>query len=407
MTACRPGNSPTIESISTQIGPTLPPVADTEAPALPTAAPSPTVTVAQDSITPALVRVCPNPREVSFFDLDLASTTRLIVKQKNDPTNSIWTLSRANQSFTPIGGLAPAPKAYINVQSISPNHKWLAYFMGQVGLDNTALWIGSVDGEVQQVILPDVESYGNSVSWLDDETIIIFGQPDNREEPIPTVILSLFNGGQAFLPPLPDDTIFLGYGLIDNQLSAIYFDGRWKLFNYTTGKTKTIFPWLKSEEWLNDYYVLKNDFYVRMVDGRIDLKIAVSHGLDAALSLNPSANYTDYAAIMREIILPGENVTTRVLGWNNNLVFLERYDPNQDRQNVLFYALDIYNERLYDYCLDRSDGTINFVVSNDGRFLAWSKYSNPYEVVVLAVETGEVALLKDVELVGWGEVETP
>jgi hypothetical protein len=34
-------------------------------------------------------------------------------------------------------------------------------------------------------------------------------------------------------------------------------------------------------------------------------------------------------------------------------------------------------------------------------------HTNQYELVIFALETGEVALLQDVELIGWGEVEAP
>jgi Tol biopolymer transport system component len=131
------------------------------------------------------------------------------VKKKGDTTNAVWTLSKTNETLTPIAGLAPDPESYIKVESISPGHKWLAYSTGKLGQESPALWISSMDGSVQQQILPDMNNYGNFVSWVDDGTIVIVGHPDNREEPTPVIALNPSNQEQTPLPPLPEDAILL------------------------------------------------------------------------------------------------------------------------------------------------------------------------------------------------------
>lgn len=108
-------------------------------------------------------------------------------------------------------------------------------------------------------------------------------------------------------------------------------------------------------------------------------------------------------------------------GWDliDQNVDFSSYHPDAGQDNIPtnFYLVNLEMQQFVNYCLDRnipiSPEMKDFSIpeqrgyfSPDGRYLAWTIYSNvdytpPIETQVLDLETGMVAVFKEVEVFGW------
>jgi hypothetical protein len=199
---------------------------------------------------------------------------------------------------------------------------------------------------------------------------------------------------------------------------TLYYDGdHWLLYNYRTHSEQVVLQWLEQEDWLySDPFIFFTKLWIGFDDNlenSADVVILKPYGFDVASNLDFTtfSQATEYMDVMKPIALPGDSFETRLLRWvDDNTIIFDRYEPPlvKDQSHFLF-SLDISNSILYDYCLDR--GNAGFPqISPDGRFLAWTVYTgsshaveNVREIVILELETGLLAKLPEMELVGWGQ----
>jgi len=151
-------------------------------------------------------------------------------------------------------------------------------------------------------------------------------------------------------------------------------------------------------------------------DGNFTVVMQKPYGFDLGsnLSLETSAQVKNYGGAMKPIILPNGNPNFEIV-WafrSINAFAFERYDRDKfEPQKRSFYIYDYDQKILKDYCLDYGHSLpSNTYASPDERFLAWSIYEleggyiKGKEVVVLNLETGEIAQIPKLKLIGWGKV---
>jgi hypothetical protein len=139
--------------------------------------------------------------------------------------------------------------------------------------------------------------------------------------------------------------------------------------------------------------------------------------LDIAFDLDfeDAGKSHEYQEIMQRVNLPTQFLPTSVLGIVpvTHLVALHRdsiLGPVQEKK--WFYVLDHRQNAIIDYCFEVNDSIRKLSFSPDGRFVAFSleasssgSVDNRFYVVVLDLQTGQIATLRRYTLADWIDVQ--
>jgi len=389
--------------------------------------PSPTA-LPPTPITPTIKIIASSEREVELSDLGLADSTRLILYY--EPSESLRILSAHDTRPQKVPINSKSIDSYGIV--ISPNKKWFVYEVFKERRDGVAyndIWISSIDGKEQNIAVSDVRQ-PTRARWATNEQLELWyylyaGQCPYRELVVNPFTQEALNS--PTLPSLTEPDCF--FDLVTNpDLSKMLYrnttDIAWNLYDFNTGKSQPVFPWLTQKESFTLW-----SRYVKWLPSGITLVLPAEDSIGFLIDL-PSLSITDKERQLNKILLPASNpILWNVLSWvslDDGLIGFDMIDyewdslsSNENTPVSKFVVLDLHDLVLYDYGFDRArTGDIQrrsdtFVYASvDKRFLAWTIYSPPgmgsaFETVVLERTTGKMARIKGFRFLGWGEVVQP
>lgn len=363
----------------------------------------------------------------SLIDLELSVTDRLLL-QANPPPQGVFRIGLGETSvFIPNTDVEADERVFF--QGISPDGLWMAFSKWDVNSQYSDLWISSIDGDQQwvaTVLELETQFYAH---WVDKEHILISTgvstlYPENGVviNPISISLLNPFTKVIQLLPSLPTGVRPLSPVLTplgNNTTYGFYYaNGHFYLYDYVTGQTELVFTWLSELVWSSSNPNLYGDLQIRMTTANLfDLIVIQPYGLDVALnlSLEQARESSSYQTVMQAIRLPADGLETRFLNWipGQKLIAIERYEPFPSMAITnQFYILDVENQILYDYCLDRGVGSSYLShfpeASENGQFLAWTfadELNHPLGVAVLNLASGRIIHLDGWTLLGWAKIE--
>jgi hypothetical protein len=268
------------------------------------------------------------------------------------------------------------------------------------------------------------------VRWITDEQIELWYYPDSaRECPQRESIINPFTQETLISPEIPlsvSPQCFFDLSTNPDHSKIIYLneDGLWSIYNFNTGQSQNVFPWLSKSE----RFALWPRFIQWSTTG---ITIALPHqeSVDFIVDL-PISEVSENDVVLNKFLLPdGKKIYNETFSWwalDKGFVGLDlvqsdfRYFESGDETPPSnFVILDLKHSILYDYNLDRASvedtqRVSDYIVhaSVDDRFLAWTIFNppsmgNPIETVVLDRQTGQIARIKGFEFFGWGEVDQP
>lgn len=359
-------------------------------------------------VEPPIELYCPVQPEVSLAELGVSTTSRLIVVPSDDQLQTLWSLVGIDMTpeRIPTTPVSDMPFLY---HGTSPDQHWFTFYAWSedgLGFD---LWISSIDGKTQWLAVQGFERL-YSLHWVNDQTIIIFersapGQiwPETflRLNPFTTEIASL-------------ESVYLDLGVyaFSPDASQVIYLARipytLKLHDYQTDAEKTIFPWLETSR-----ISLPNDISLNWTASGVSAALMDSSSLDLAINIPPAMLGQRYVSMQR-VLLPGESTALDITWWSSDSGLIAVKQAFGESEGDLsgpaqFYTLDTTRWVLYDYCLPEElyPGIIH--ASADDRFLAWAvrdrSDSGHFEgTVIMEPATGRRAWLRDMVVIGWGEV---
>jgi hypothetical protein len=252
---------------------------------------------------------------------------------------------------------------------------------------------------------------------MSNNNIVVFSWqiPINSINPFTKEIQEL-----APLPAGAKSEEFFSVGLDSYDIYGIWpLDSKsspYMLFNYKDGSSRHIFQWLVNQEWLEQEEIAPRfnlNFWLTE-DGLMTMVVKKTYGFDIASSLDFKAisSIKNYDEVMKFIALPGEEPDISLL-WrpkDKKIFAFDRFNWSKDTDHQ-FYIFDYQEMVLIDYCLNRGVIANNIYISPDGRFLGWNVQESvdsghPYnvkEVVILSLQTGRIAHIEGVRLIGWGK----
>lgn len=231
------------------------------------------------------------------------------------------------------------------------------------------------------------------------------------------------------IPRLTEPDCFFDLVTSPNHSKMLYrnpADWVWNIYDFNTGKSQNVFPWLSKAErsalWSR---------YIQWSTNGITLALPRQQSVNFIVDL-PILDVSESNVALNRALLPdGKKIYNETFSWwaldegfvgfdlvQSDFSYVESGDETPLSN---FVILDLKHSILYDYNLDRARIRIGdmqkvsdyFVqASADNRFLAWTIYNppgmgNPIETVVLDRLTGQIAHIKGFQFFGWGEVQQP
>ena len=380
---------------------------------------SPTVTVTSTPIASqeaqaslSIVDVCPSPQIVPLKDLNLPAEFRLIVlppEIKNihgyyDIGYSVLSLSGLKPNAINV---SPPPAGSSNEDyRVSPNSEWVSFVRSpKSDPGNQTLWVSSLDGKKQWA----VKQFTDEIylyAWISAEEIVISGSReynDSETYSSPLVVINPFDRKEQQLIPYS-----IAYdGRIQDEAFAFRLGTMYDLFeikphdyflhSYQDNTSERVFQWLDELGDGNDNEEIS--FY----DNSFIVTVQQRYGFDISPSLDISeiGKQTEYAKVMKKIVLPKELHPLGV--WaipHSRSVLLFNYFLSPEK----WYALDYQEMKLKKYCF-ASAVDASPILSPDGRFIAFSRDSSIYpsgEITILNLTTGQIAVVKGYQMIDWG-----
>ena len=380
-----------------------------------------TINQTPDRIEPRVVKLCPEVREVSLKDLGLNPKTRLVVlpqksNGKADFNDGFFTISSVNTETEIIPNTTVLEDWQNNHPIFSPNGKWFAYFRYRLSQDEVYLQISSTDGTNQQKFGPYSGKDLSSFEWVSNQEIVTYKISYGVNQ-IPITSIFPFTGEVQMLSSLPEGSRSLAYLLETDGSHDVYYtpglvnDSAFNIYDYSTGTSRPVLKWFSKEEWVR-YFADSPWQYMELWsynNNRIIILVKKSYGFDIATSLGIDilGESKSYGEVMQPIMIPEKGDELYTL-WHAKskpfFAFEIAYIFNEDNNH--YYVFDFNQMILIDYCINIG---LDVYASPDDQFLAWNVMDKNYpdrvkEIDILSLETGNIARLTGVELVGWGEV---
>ncbi|MEP7137485.1 MAG: hypothetical protein ABI904_21375 [Chloroflexota bacterium] len=379
----------------------------------------------QSVISPQLVNNCPEKQIVLFEDLGLPKNLRLLLLP-----NTVESYPQIPGKPLSISSENPSPTTIFDDElydySVSPDHKWIYFGRPSVDEKYSVLWISSLDGRKQWPIIElGGKGYAGYASWVSEQEVFIIGSPHENEisalnlwEYMPFMSVNPFTLEQRPLTYLArnqqEGLFYYGAVSLDNRSFGMY--GRLNrvdfVYDYENDKKLPAFLWLET---VNPSDIQFTPIWV-YGDGKFAVTITRPDGIDLAFNLDiqSARENKQYNDVMERIIFPERLLPSLVLGIVpvENLIALQRFDRfNSSQSGKWFYVLDYKNKIIYDYCLDLKDSVMRVKFSPDGKFIAFSLDNfttnlepDQHYIVILNLESGTIAYLKEYTLVDWGVV---
>jgi len=367
--------------------------------ASPTPVPSFTPVPTLAPLYPALVTVCPSNPSVTVEKLGLEPDTLLLVVPETAEVK--W------DGLFVITADAPTPQRMPALSQgglLSPNGQWFIFVRTVEGTDKTIPWIGSIDGEQQWPLTADERLEGGS--WLNDETVLLFGLEDIgfMNSVYKTVqVLNPFTLEGQFVENLPRMTnVGIGAKFLHHadRTHLIYQDGYdYRLRDVFAQTDQLVLEWLRDDP---------ADFLDKSVsivsDGYIVIRVDRPYGLDMSPPMSPEevvASHS-YSQTMRPIIFPSAIMPASAGLLSENIPGVI---VSGDAE--WFYWFDYQQGVIKDYCFP-SDGF--FKASLDGKFAAFTRETLPHTLptqkttFILNLETGYVSRIDNYAFFGWARV---
>jgi hypothetical protein len=308
-----------------------------------------------------------------------------------------------------IANISAGAQSFPQQPYISPDKRWLAYLTYG---DNKRLklWVSSIDGKTHFMALPDVEPRA-SIEWANNQTLMISWFTGENEESGGTAVLRLnpfteerWVFDNVIAPTLVSTT---KYAFSPDAWQIIHINSllpmrRWELYDYSTGDSEVVFPWMDTSRVLYPYYVSLN-----WTASGVSMAFMDATSLEIVVNIPPDS-ISQKNVPVQKVALPGKAATSWGIDWwslDNTLVALKRSlgelgdqgGPNQ------FYLLNTRHWILYDYCTVPSYP----YASADERYLAWvtiDPVSSSRGTMVMELATGRRVWLPGWEVLGWGEI---
>lgn len=366
---------------------------------------------------------CPDSREVMVAELGLSPVDRLILSSydeiQGEPIkHGLYFVSSNNQEPEPIVNTNSTEVINFSYFSINPTGQWILFAKWGEEKSKLSWWISSLDGRNQrEVVTADRKQW---VYWPVEDEIIVLGLPEGRSVIYPGMhdnpIFSInpFTGKKTELNPLPDNAFFDGYSSVLGKSYSEYYVGlqpfeEYALFDYSTGSSISIAPWLIGVDWIN-YHTggvgITND-------GFFDIVVNRPYGFDFVTGLDLETIRLDieYEEIMRSFDLSNYADDWSVWSLGINTFGIHVIDDNDN--SVDLYTYNYSTNTLTDYCLDVEETYHRIILSKSGRFAAitileGSSGENPLyskEVIILDLNSGFIARIEKMKAVGWGNFE--
>jgi len=350
---------------------------------------------------PTMKQLCPEQAEVSLDQLGLDSTSHLIVRY-----GSQWNLVRSDSTQQTIVSVPDTIFA-----GISPDQRWFAYHVeGVNGLDSE-LWVSSTDGKVQSMAAKyAVTAPSIFYEWVNNETLI--GFIGSFGERITATRLNPFTQETLQITQITVTSGTTSYTFSPDASQVIYseFPVSWMLYDYQTKTKRPVLPWLETSG--------ENPPSPLIRWTANGISVTSLHAKDLRIVTNlPLAELERSISPLQTVVLPDHSKSSaqRIEWWSSDSRYLgvSLVFGGKDRYDVTglpkaFYILDTYEWVTYAYCLPEDLMPTRIHASLDERFIAWTVVSNNtlQGVAVMELATGKRAFLPDVELLGWGEVNT-
>ena len=183
------------------------------------------------------------------------------------------------------------------------------------------------------------------------------------------------------------------------------------LYNYGDDTASPILSWLVSKDWITYHTV---SIQARP-GGLLTVSMDTPKGVDLAvdLDLETAGQALNYDQVMNTILLPDGPPDEAVWPLDGGRLEVDRYNDHDQASPVWFTVLDARSNTLVDYCVDIEDTSTPGDLSSDGRFAAISLRDEGPDVphmdvtrdtVVLDLQTGRLAHLGQIKIVGWVEL---
>ena len=205
-------------------------------------------------ITPTIKMVAPDPREVVFSDLELSNSTRLILYYEPSESLRIMSAEDTAPQIVPINSKSINSYGIV----ISPNQKWFVYNVFKEMKDGVAyndVWISSVDGKEQSVVVSDVRQ-PTRARWATNDQLELWYYPYIRQCPYRKFVINPFTKetlNQPALPSLTEPDCFFDLVTSPDHSQMLYrntADIVWNVYDFSTGKSQPVFPWLSQRSHL-------------------------------------------------------------------------------------------------------------------------------------------------------------
>jgi hypothetical protein len=393
---------------------------------LPSSISMPTVTTTAQPgyITPPIILVCPENREVPLGELGLPTDLTLLLippdaRRSGPITSGIMAISNSNPIPSLIQSTIPREGWENHSYLVSPSGHWIRYYSSQADGPGSEIWIGSVGGEQAWVIS---ENANNWTIWVTDQEIVFTGMPDSSIDDyssyaaLPLFSINPFTMEIRELQQLPQGTNFLTYFTDNDVPYAIYYESLTSenlfIYNYNDNTSWSIFQWLVGEADRHNSSIR----WSYTTEGEVEFHVVVhrQYGLDMAvgLSLDEIHEQVEYDDVMSRIMFPDNYPDTFTVGWNGETPIIivrgYRYDPEIYGEQ---YVFDYEEMILWDYCIEE-ESWMMMDVSPDGNFIAYTFYNldqnghaaDAREVVILNLESGYITRIPDFQAIGWGVV---
>jgi len=253
----------------------------------------PTLVPTLAPITPEIVKLCPDSREIPFDELPIPENIRLVVK-KDEYADDVWPVSRTGDELEPLPTVNLGNSWGRSFQGFSPDGEWLLWILHKPGSmeelsggSNNSLWMVSIDGnEVQEIVtLENYYIYQVYASWRSENEIsissylgelfdsYIWNIKTQELDPYEKVHPKSFYEVNRFSHQEIDYVLY--YRQNPNGTESSYY-----LINMDTGEDEKVLHWLPKDGPFTsiDYFLLSRiSFYG---DGTFAIVIVKPYGFD-------------------------------------------------------------------------------------------------------------------------------
>lgn len=402
----------------------------------PKPSPSPTLTPTPNfwppsGIIPEIILRCPNPRYIPIEDIGFGEDTGIVVSIGDPDDFRTGIISGSD----PILKILPEISDMDGIEQlflgVSPDGKWAAYRVGDpsVGGSYISIWITSLDGsqqwEIKNILMPINDWALIMTNWLSNDELRVSISINETEE-IYTRYVALINiytldETPYMLEKKPDWVEYMVYpsfydssapyliyyGLSPSDYDAGLSTMELYLYDRENNTSEVAFPWLENPG-NNPYFFVFNASLTVNEYGQATVVVFRQYGFDIALDLELDniSSSDDYEQIVNKVLL--EEITTNGLHqWvkNDAIAFFLNSEWPSTLQETPFYVYEWKNNILIDYCLTAAELPIfGQSLDSSGKFVA--RWDGATSVLVLNLETGEIARIPDAGFSGWVEFET-